>query len=355
MRQPNMSITILDKNKNGHFVNHNFNLIGLENTLNSSNFQVEYENACEKTTKPSKLHLLVHSFNRWDKQEFKTHLDSLQGKAVVIPTQVSENKEMIEVFQHPNINKILIFSDFLNRYFTKTLGFHADKIKQFEISLSLNVTPMYKNTKEKIILVPSLIDGLKNFEFILSAFDKIRRYNRFIYLVFLFQKDPDISDTEFAQLVNSFKAKIQDVSKWDLTDHVKVITKSEKYSYIDYLNAAHIILLPTKKVNQIYSNLILDAIDAGKAIIAPEDSFEADPSLNGEGFVFDLCKENAGMILYQPDNLQSLIEATILIQDNPPLRKILEEQNVELKNKFRPDVNTQKMTNYLKRLLDDTK
>jgi|ERR1700733_8678845 len=347
MSQP-LSVTIVDKTPANTFVNHCFNLTGLASHLTYQGIKVTQDIIRSQIPDSSHLFLLVHNFDKWPADFFRSYLDSIKTKALVIPTQLADKKVMLETFNHPAISKVLIFSDFMVKYFTKTLEMHQDKVKSFNINFSLDIIPEYKLTKEKIILVPSLVEDIKNFEFILEAFEKIRRNNRFLYLVFFLQKSPEIDDTTFAEIINKFKDKLVALNKWDWASHVRIITKSKNH-YIDYLNAAYMVVLPTKKVNNIYSNLLLDAISAGKALVVPEDSFNIDTPLFKEGFTFDICKAGAGAIFYNSNSIESLIEATNIVFDNSNLRKILEEQNLQLAHHHKGDVNNKKLANFIKR------
>jgi glycosyltransferase involved in cell wall biosynthesis len=91
---------------------------------------------------------------------------------------------------------------------------------------------------------------------------------------------------------------------------------NQKLEYVDYLSLANVILLPHDESNKMYLSTLFDGIVAHKPIVIPENNQTK-----------DLIKRDIGGLLYQNDNIQSIVDACGLLLDNSDVSSILSKQN----------------------------
>jgi hypothetical protein len=86
---------------------------------------------------------------------------------------------------------------------------------------------------------------------------------------------------------------------------------------------ADVILYPYDNSNKMYLNSLFDGIVAHKPIVIPETNQTK-----------DLIKRDIGGLLYQNDNVQSIIDTCGLLLDNKDVSNILVRQNSSISDNY---------------------
>jgi glycosyltransferase involved in cell wall biosynthesis len=254
----------------------------------------------------------LHSFHNFKK--WQDLVNNRKDKSIfVFPTELVDDKTVIEEFSHPAIAKIIVASEYYHRHFIKNLGFPTSFVRLihpptedyrpgFEPKVMMN---------KRVVLTPASVRPEKNFEFLIQSMSELKKkYTNFHYIMLL-SKHPSISNDEYLNLTQKF---IDLLCELGLSE-VSFITQP-KLKYADYLSLANVILLPHDNSKKMYLSSLFDGVVANKPIVMPETNQTK-----------DLIKRDIGALLYQPDNVQSVVDACGLLLDNRDMSDILIKQN----------------------------
>ena len=178
---------LIDSDIHNNPISNSVHVQGLFNTLKSKHFNINkilfnydnIDNLLQLANNENNILFIVHSFKKW-KDKLETLANNTNASLVVYPTDLSQNEEDNKVFNHENIDKIIIGTDFYHKHFMKNLKIPNNKLKLLYASSpdSYKMGEMHKN-KGRILVTPSLISPNKDFLTLLKAIRKMR-YNKYI-------------------------------------------------------------------------------------------------------------------------------------------------------------------------------
>lgn len=309
------TLRIVTTNLAGNPISNSSHMISLFEHAKVKQLNVIQENCESAVTNPVKSDealLLTYQPNAINLGQCLHLLNQAKGPVFIFPTQLGILDEVEEtLFQHPAIAKIIVSSEFYQKYFTKNLNIETSKVKLIYLGGQDYFDPNYrpKPIQTKVIMTPGLLREGKNYKLLLESIKKLAlRYRSLKHILFL-KPHPDDQTTNhlMVDLVN-------DISRLKLNDICNIIMNREPYSL--YLKLPDLILLPPDETNRMYSGALLDGIMAQKAVVTPSSNYS-----------YDLCKKEAGIFLYQPEDLQSVVDACSIVLENKEIKEILEQQN----------------------------
>ena len=310
--------------------------------------------------------LLIHSFTAWSKNDWNLFLSNVKIPLFIIPTELNDKQELQQTFNNPFISKIIVCTEFFQKYFLKTLEFNSNKVKLIYLPTEdLRPLILYRKPKVKeeivqpVILCPSLLTSDKNYDVLLKAIKKLKyKYNNVIFALYL-KSHPDLSIEECETLLAQLHTKAQ---IHGLGPNIRILLNT-KYTYEAYLKLADMVVIPIQNNNDLYSGTIIDAIMAHKAIIAPDTKL-----------AYDLCKKDAGIYLYttvknlepkfdknkvkekkqsvpmtEDEIVNCIVDNCSIILDSPEIKYIMEEQNSLLSNDYLFSKISQQYLNLIRR------
>jgi glycosyltransferase involved in cell wall biosynthesis len=305
---------------------------------------IPYADALQRTWDgPDEGLLVVHSFHAWPKEQWETFLTKVKIPLFVIPTEFHINEILRTTFGHASISKIIVCSEYYQKYFLKVLNFDSNKIKLINLATDdLRPAKMLRKPKpkeeheQKVILSPSLLTEDKDYEILLKSAKQLKyKYRNLIFALYL-KSHPNLSSEKREEIITQIHNK---AAVLGLGPNLRVLLDT-KHPYQQYLKVADIIVTPIQHNDDIYSGTIIDAIVASKAIVTPDSKL-----------AYDLCKKDAGIYLYatskdveaKPSDLLKakkqvvpitndeivtcIVDDCSIILDSPEIKDIMEEQN----------------------------
>lgn len=269
--------------------------------------------------------------------EFHTHIHS-DKKIFLFPTEMYDPTLMKLHLDFSPIAKIIVSSEYFQKYLIKTIGISPNKIKLIPLPSAeiLAATSLVPNSIIRLITVPVLMSAKQDVTNIIEAFRYLKARYLDLHLDIIIIKDNPEYDRDY---INGLGAFIDDSG---LKGTVSIRVTQNSFDYPRNFTPATIVLLPHDESKQLYSTPLIDAIASHKAIVASQQPYAQ-----------DLRKKDAGINLYQDEDLQSLIDSCSIILDNKDIKFILEEQNRELSVNFQPTKVIQQYLNLFRRYKDN--
>lgn len=309
--------------------------------------------------------LVIHSFKGWPENLWNQLNDNITVPLFTIPTEYTEDENLIRnTFSKKSVSRVIVGSECYQKYFVKALQEDGNKVKLIHSSGSDNLLDVAKAKQDAInpkippiIVVPGLLDEDKNIESLLMAIGKIRLKYRSALIVFNFKSKDSVDEASENILLDSLYITAE---KLGVDRNVRFyINSSQEYNW--YMKIADIVLIPQQTNKDMYSGTLIDAVIAGKAIVAPDTKI-----------AFDLCKKDAGIYLYETnittstkDNegnetiatrkltsdemAESIAENCNIIFDNRTIKSIMQEQNVLLGKNYLQSKISQQYLNLIRR------
>ena len=319
------TISIRDKNYNGQSIGH-VRIANLLSQINSKHISIVNSDADGIFA----LHETMF--------ELHTHIHS-DKKIFLFPTEMYDPTLMKLHLDFSLIAKIIVSSEYFQKYLIKTIGINPNKIKLIPLpsaeipANNLAATGLVPNSIVRLITVPILMSAKQDITNIIEAFRHLKARYLDLHLDVVIIKDNSEYDRDY---INSLGAFIDDSG---LKGTASVRVTQNAFDYPRNFVPATIVLLPHDESKQLYSTPLVDAIASHKAIVASQQPYAQ-----------DLCKKDAGINLYQEEDLQSLIDSCSIILD---IKSILEEQNRELSVNFQPTKVVQQYLNLFRRYKDN--
>jgi len=293
--------------------------------------------------------LVVHSFRAWARYDWMTFVNGVRVPLFVILTEFHTNEVLRTTFGEKNISKIIVCSEYYQKYFVKVLGFDANRVKMIYLATDdyrppkmLRKPKPKEDHEQKVILSPSLMTLDKDYDVLLKAARKLKfKYRNLIFALYL-KSHPALPACDREALIASIHSRAQ---VFGLGPNLRILLDT-KYPYSAYLKVADVIVIPIQDNEEMYFGTLIDAVVANKAIVAPDTKL-----------AFDLCKKDAGIYLYTttresnavvagPEVLKSkvlsrkqnvtlnrdeivdcIVDNCSIILDSPDIKDIMEEQN----------------------------
>jgi len=288
--------------------------------------------------------LVIHSFKAWSSEKWNAFLDKVSIPLFVIPTEFNSDKSVMkQTFENNKVSKIIVCSEYFQKYFLKILEIDSNKVKLIYLSAedfrppqTIHKVPS-KESAQPIILSPSMMTADKDYEVLLKAAKRLKlKYRNMIFALYL-KSHPGLLEKERASLLADIHAKSQMMG---LGGNIRILLDTQ-HPYKDYLKVADVVVIPIKESNDMYSGTLIDAIVANKAIVAPDTKL-----------AYDLCKKEAGIYLYptfkeveiKPEEegqkktkktirmtkdeiVECIVDNCSIILDSPAIKDIMQEQN----------------------------
>lgn len=244
-----------------------------------------------KWNNPDEAILLIHSFKDWEYELWTNFVENIQVPLFVIPTEFNTDELFnIITFGHKNISKIIVCSEYYQKYFLKVLKFDSNKIKLIYLPTNVISPPkMLRKPKpkqdfeQKVILSPSLMTEDKDYEILLMAARQLKfKYRNIIFALYL-KSHPRLTPEENEKIITGIHTKALMLG---LGPNIRILLDT-KHPYQSYLKIADAVVIPLQYNNDMYSGTLIDAIVAHKAIVTPDTKL-----------AYDLCKKDAGIYLY---------------------------------------------------------
>jgi len=285
--------------------------------------------------------LIVHSFDVWSRDIWDKFLSKITIPLFVIPTEFHINEILRTTFGRDNISKIIVCSEYYQKYFLKVLNFDSNKVKLIYLATDdLRPTKMLRKPKsrseseQRVILSPSLMTEDKDYEMLLKSAKQLKfKYRNIIFALYL-KSHPNLTGEVREKLITGIHSRAQALG---LGANLRILLDT-KHPYQQYLKVADIIVTPIAYNDDMYSGTIIDAIVANKAIVSPDTRL-----------AYDLCKKEAGIYLYttsrdeivitktkskkstifasQDEIVTCIVDDCSIILDSPEIKDIMEEQN----------------------------
>jgi glycosyltransferase involved in cell wall biosynthesis len=308
---------------------------------------------------------LIHSFKEWTESLWNALTNNIRVPLFTVPTEYTDDYELIRnTFSRKSVSRVIVGSECYQKHFTKALQKNGNKVKLIHSSGSDSLLEIenYQQTIinpkiPPIIVVPGLIDNEKNIESLLMAMSKIHLKHRNAIILFNL-KSKDSTDTKSENLILDNLCLMSEQLK--IRENVRFyINGPQEYQW--YMKIADMILIPQQKNQNMYSGTLIDAVIAGKAIVAPDTKM-----------AFDLCKKDAGIYLYETnatitvkidkklktsvtrklsldEMAESIAENCNIILDNSDLKSIMQEQNTLLSKNYLQSKISQQYLNLIRR------
>ena len=357
---------LIQSDFNNNLVSNAINLEKLFNHLDSKQLvfkTISYTDAILKTWDNAEEGiLLVHSFSAWPETLWEDFLSNLKSPLFVIPTEFNTNDKLKKAFNHKNICKIIVCTEYYQKYFLKTLNFDSSKIKLIYLASSTFDVNKFKSNLNKgenfVILSPSVMTSDKNYSVLLKVIKKLKLKYRKLIFAFLLKTHPNYTKEQNQEIISH----IEEIAKsFNLSSNIRILINVPN-PYEDYLKISDVIVIPTKDNNKMYSATIIDALMLNKPIVCPDTKF-----------AFDLCKKDAGIYLYPTEKdleikndkgkkntkisvlmtedeiADCIFENCSTVLDNLEVNSIMQEQNSIISNNYSPSKILPQFINLIRR------
>jgi glycosyltransferase involved in cell wall biosynthesis len=333
-------LNVVSKNIYGANISNTIQIEAILASIKPKQLAIKFVGFEQALDMSSDADLIIHNFNDLNtlpENFWQRYLKIAKKPIIVFPTELSDKKTMSEHFSNNMISKIIVASDCYQKVFTKTLKINADKIKLVTLGSAKLPDKTINKKPRKLILTPALLNPEKDFNTLLETIEKLVTYYPNLSYTLLLRTHPRYTNEQNDATINNLYKQID---FYHLNDIINVIIDSD-YNYQDYLRVADLILLPPhKNKNKMYSGVIMDAIMAHKPIVAPT-----------QPHAYDLCKNDIGIFLYQPDKPQTILECCSIILDRTDITDILEQQNIIASQNFEYNKITSQFMNIIRKII----
>jgi glycosyltransferase involved in cell wall biosynthesis len=288
--------------------------------------------------------LLVHSFKAWPEKQWEEFLSNVKIPLFVVPTEFSGKKEMQKAFGNKKVSKIVVCTEYYQKFFLKTLEFDTNKVKliylpteDFRPPTLFRKPELKEEINQPVILCPALLTLDKNYDILLKSVRKLKyKYRNLIFALYL-KSHPNLDKEAREKLLTELHMKAQ---VHGLGANIRILLDTQ-HPYKSYLKLADLVLIPIQNNENLYSGTLIDALVAHKAIVTPDTKL-----------AYDLCKKEAGIYLYttikdiepkteegkektkkqsvpmtEDEIVEGIVDNCSIILDSPKIKDIMEEQN----------------------------
>ncbi len=323
-------VYVLDTDENGIKISNGLHLgdiIKYVQTKQKNIKYISYKETFERTWNKNDFLFVVHSFKTWPAELWQSLLEKVQANISLVVTEFIPDVQILEShFKHSKINKIVICSESISKYFQKNLSIENSKIKYIpllgeDIKEKTGYNPMSKTAFYPTIVIPGHLDEDKNFETILYSIYLLKLKYPTVLATFILKKNDNVTDDSTLDFL------MDTIDSLDLNKNINLLTEY-KQPYSKYLEYCDMVIIPSKAKNKLYYSTIVDAIKSLKPIVAPDIVYAS-----------DLCKKEAGILLYEneltsEEVAESISENCSIISDNKEIQNILSQQNAAVIQNF---------------------
>jgi glycosyltransferase involved in cell wall biosynthesis len=297
-------------------------------TIKSKHLDIVFP--CEAS---SDARFVFHNFNVMSLDKWLNFLDTTDSNIFVFPLEMDSEENMKAAYMHPKISKIVVASEFAQKYFVKTLGISPSKLKLIYLP-GLDLRGNAQKLPYKKIITPTYITETDEIISLIEAFSMLKkRYKNLVYEILVI---PSVKNKD---TLNDWVSSLSDyIDENNLRGYVQIIVLGKPQTYAKYFVDADIILLPHDESTNLYSGPLIDAVVNQKPVVA-----------SNTPHCYDVIKKDAGLFLYQAYDVHSIVDACAIILDNKDIKDIMVKENAVLSGNFQQTKISQQYLNLFRR------